>query len=75
VINDQANGSGVSVADSRLILDGQELDASWNPLKNVLFYQVEKDLSDGPHTFEVTTLDNNGNAASASIIFFVDRAP
>jgi len=70
-IVDQINGSGVNVSQCKLILDGNELNSSWNPTENQLYFQVSDSLINGSHTLQIIGVDNNGNSKTVDVSFSV----
>ncbi len=57
-------GSGIDFAQTMIMIDGTEVDALWNPVRNEISYESLDSLSDGQHTFEVVVTDLNGNVST-----------
>lgn len=70
-ITDQVNGSGVDVANCKLILDGVELETYWKPTEEILFQVVKESLARGEHTLKVIGADFNNNVDSVVVTFDV----
>jgi hypothetical protein len=62
-------GSGIDFTRSAIIIDGVEVDAEWNPVKNLLMFIPEEPMSDGEHSFAVNIYDNNNNYSNVFSVF------
>lgn len=66
------DGSGLD-ADSILVeLNGVEVDHQYDADAGLITVQPTTDLTDGPHTLEVSALDRAGNAGVKTLTFEVD---
>jgi outer membrane protein assembly factor BamB len=74
-------GSGLDENSVRLTLDGQPLDATWDPTRNLIYYAttpaagvVQTTLANGRHTVTLTARDWRGNERRESWSFLVDTS-
>ena len=68
-------GIGVSAADSRLFVDGQDVSAVAQVAANKITYSPAAPLSDGAHKMKLDIVDKAGNASTVQWSFTIHTQP
>jgi len=70
---DQTTGSGLAVAECKLLLDGKELATIWDSANELLFSEAVGEMDAGPHQLQVVAVDQNGNTSTVFSHFIVSN--
>ncbi len=63
--------SGIDFTRTRIMIDGDEVEAEWNPVNNRLMYIPKQPISEGDHSFNVVAYDHNDNYSNVYSVFHV----
>ncbi len=68
-------GIGVSTADTRMYIDGQDVSASAQISANKIIYTPSSPLADGGHKVKLDAVDKAGNASTVQWSFTIHTQP
>jgi len=69
------DGIGVSVTDTRLFVDGQDVSAAAQVAANKITYAPSAPLADGGHKIKLNLVDKAGNASEVNWSFTIHTQP
>lgn len=67
-------GVGIDFSVTRILVDGYEKAATWDPVNSVIAFDPDAPLTIGNHQFTVEVADFNGNSTTQTVSFTVQTS-